>query len=117
MSMERRKHPRFISHAQAVFEESGDRGNLADISVTGCLVELVPPFALRDRESRALKVYPEKDSGVSPFSLGTRVVWINEVHGVCYAGLFIEESPKGDEFQNYVDYLSYYGQYRRAHID
>lgn len=117
MGSERRSAPRYKSRAQAVFEMTGERGNLVDISVTGCMVELGFPVSVSGGESYTIKIFPDKESGVFPFSITARVVWLNEVHGMCYAGLEIDKSPTGEEFQNYVDYLAYYGRYRRAHID
>ena len=80
---------------------------LKDISVTGCCVEcnIVPNIHIGTQYQ--LDVEPEGDSYIGNFRLLVESKWIRNDASSTEVGFFIVASPKGRQFQNYVDYLAY----------
>jgi hypothetical protein len=56
----------------------------------------------------AITILPEAAAHIGGFELTVVLRWIHPGMDACELGFFIEESPKGKQFQRYVDYLSYY---------
>jgi hypothetical protein len=56
----------------------------------------------------AITILPEAASHIGGFELTVVLRWTRPDHNACELGFFIVESPKGKQFQRYVDYLSYY---------
>ena len=80
---------------------------LKDISVTGCRVEctIVPDIHVNSQYK--LKIEPEAISRINSFMLETECKWIRSDGYSTEVGFNIISSPKGRQFQNYVDYLAY----------
>ncbi|MDR2631654.1 MAG: PilZ domain-containing protein [Spirochaetaceae bacterium] len=106
--MEKRKQIRYSTQARArvpeVFE--GDV-LLKDISVTGCGIESTMFMDINLNHRYKIEVLPEEASKIGPFELMAEVLWIRTGGYSFEAGLTIVESPKGKQFQRYVDYLSW----------
>jgi hypothetical protein len=116
MGDERRNAPRFESHAQTVIEKTGDRGELADISITGCKLEIDGVASVHLGELHSVRIFPERDVGILPFTLEGRVAWIMKHDTTTSLGFLVDKSPVGEEFPRYVDCLSFYGRFRRASV-
>ncbi|MDR2535749.1 MAG: PilZ domain-containing protein [Treponema sp.] len=105
---EKRKSIRYRTQAQAkipgVF--NGD-ALLKDISVTGCCVECMSRVNILPDTQYTIQVIPEPDSQIGKFEVLAQSRWIHAREDACEIGLIILESPKGKQFQRYVDYLAW----------
>jgi hypothetical protein len=54
-----------------------------------------------------LMIKPEKESHIGPFELLAECKWIRNEGRSTELGFAIIASPKGKQFQHYVDYLAY----------
>jgi hypothetical protein len=105
---EQRKNSRFPAIAKVKVKEFGNEEfQLIDLSVTGCRIEypLETEILLNTRFS--LKIIPEKEAKISSFLITAEARWIRVSGNTSEAGFMITGSPKGKQFQNYVDYLSW----------
>ena len=106
--MEKRRNSRFKAVAKVTIKEFGkEEFQLKDLSITGCRIEYPLDVEILLDMRFSLKIIPEKDAKIRPFSITAEARWIRVSSNSCEAGFMITESPKGKEFQNYVDYLSY----------
>jgi hypothetical protein len=106
--MEKRKNSRFTTTAKVKIKEFGKEVfQLKDLSITGCRIEYPLDIEILLDMRFSLKITPEKEAKIHPFSITAEARWIRVSSKSCEAGFMISESPKGKEFQNYVDYLSY----------
>lgn len=80
---------------------------LKDISITGCCVESFAPVALQPGVQYELEIEPEKSAFVKNFVLMVEQKWIRPGEESTEIGFVIIASPKGKQFQHYIDYLSY----------
>jgi hypothetical protein len=81
---------------------------LKNISITGCCVECTGGAAdLHQNAQYQMKVKPEKEARIGSFELQVECKWIRKNGSSAELGFCIIASPKGREFQNYVDYLAY----------
>ncbi|MDR2419479.1 MAG: PilZ domain-containing protein [Treponema sp.] len=104
-----RKYDRYKTMAQArvpaLFE---GESLLKDISVTGCCIECTMQVEVHPDTKYAIVVEPEATSQIEPFELTAEYRWNRSSLDACTIGFFIVESPKGKQFQRYVDYLAYH---------
>jgi len=106
--MEQRKNSRFLTVAKVEIKElSKEEFQLKDLSVTGCRIEYPLDTEIKLNMPLSLKICPEKEAKVKPFSITAEAKWLRVNSSSCEAGFMITESPKGRQFQNYVDYLSW----------
>ena len=105
--LENRKTPRFQSVAHVRIPGfSGREIVLKDISITGCCVEC---NAVEDIQPapHSIEIQPETVSNIGKFELTVERKWVQCGEKTTEIGFFILASPKGRQFQRYVDYLSY----------
>jgi hypothetical protein len=82
-------------------------GLLKNISITGCCVECTGTVDIKPTAQYQLVIKPEKDSHIGTFELTVDCKWVrSDGHGT-ELGFGIMASPKGKQFQYYVDYLAY----------
>jgi len=108
MSSENRRSPRYrtLAHVE-IAKVSGGEGLLKNISITGCCVECTGKVSIEPSVQYQLEIKPEKDSHIGAFDLTVDCKWVrNDGHGT-ELGFGIIASPKGKQFQYYVDYLAY----------
>jgi len=106
--MEKRKNSRFTSSAKVIMKEFGkEEFELKDLSITGCRIEYPLDVEILLDMEFSLKIIPEKEAKIHPFSIIAEARWIRVSVNSCEAGFMITESPKGKHFQSYVDYLSW----------
>ena len=106
---EKRKTQRFRTESQARISGIAESdGLLKDISITGCCIECdaLPEVAVGTHYQ--LDIIPETAANIGIFRLEVESRWIRGEEHV-QAGFFIVASPKGKQFQNYVDFLTYRG--------
>ena len=105
---EKRKHTRYRAQAQAsiagVFENGG---LLKDISITGCCIECTMKVTIRPDSQYTIQVSPDPNSEIGNFDLLVESRWIRPKGDSYEMGFMIIESPKGKQFQRYVDYLAW----------
>ena len=105
---ELRKNSRFLTAAKVTIKEFGkEEFQLKDLSITGCRLEYPLDVEILLDMRFSLKIIPEKESKIHSFSIIAQARWIRVSVNSCEAGFMISESPKGKQFQNYVDYLSW----------
>ena len=104
---ERRVNTRYPTIAKVRIADA-DSGEilLKDISVTGCCVECATPVEVELNMQYILKVIPESDTKIGDFDLLVLSKWVRDGSYSHEIGFNIIESPKGKQFQRYVDYLS-----------
>jgi hypothetical protein len=104
----RRKHQRFPDDSTVELGGSLDqRGKLVDLSVTGVRVVFDAKQKLKGEKEYALKIRPGKAPDLRPFSLIVKLVWSDTRDHCTEAGFAVVSSPTGDEFQHYLDFISY----------
>ena len=85
---------------------SGGENILKDISVTGCCVECTVVSDLPSTQYQ-IEIEPEEASNIGKFALMVERKWTQSGDYSTEIGFFIIASPKGRQFQRYVDYLTY----------
>jgi hypothetical protein len=85
---------------------SGD-GLLKDISITGCRIECTMQVDVKETANYKITLHPEDAARVGSFDLTAECKWLHPGRYSCDIGFEIKESPKGKNFQKYVDYLSW----------
>jgi hypothetical protein len=108
MRAEKRKHQRFPDESTVELGGTLDMsGKLVDLSVTGVRVKFDVKQKLSDAREYALRILPGKAPDLRPFSLTVKLVW-SDTRGHCTeAGFSIVASPAREEFQHYLDFISY----------
>jgi hypothetical protein len=81
--------------------------SLVNISVTGCCVECPNTAAFQANEHYQLELMPESASHIGNFQLQADCKWVRGSVSSTEVGFSIVASPKGKQFQHYVDYLAY----------
>jgi hypothetical protein len=106
--MEQRKNSRFLTTARATIKELGkEEFQLKDLSITGCRIEYPSDIEISLNTRFSLRIIPEKEAKINPFLITAESKWVGVSGNLYEAGFMITESPKGKQFQNYVDYLSW----------
>ena len=109
--LENRKNPRYQSLAHVrIPGVSGGENILKDISVTGCCVECTGATDLQAGTQYRIEIEPELIANIGKFKLTVERKWVQNDDYATVLGFFIVASPKGKQFQHYVDYLSYRSQ-------
>ena len=105
---EKRGHTRYQAFAKVQIEGiSDEEALLKDISITGCRVELPAYASIEPNTHYKLRVIPESEAEVETFLLDVEPKWVGSEVNTPEIGFSIIKSPKGRQFQRYVDYLSW----------
>jgi hypothetical protein len=105
---DKRKNTRYPTLARALIKEVLDgEALLKDLSITGCCIEYTMFVDVKPDTSYKLQIVPDSAAGVDPFELQVESRWIRTGGYSCEIGLAIVASPKGRDFQRYVDYLAW----------
>ena len=86
---------------------AGEEAFLKNISVTGCIVEFPTYVNIIPNTCYTLEIMPESASNIAAFDLSVESNWVRQENYSCEIGFSIIESPKGKQFQHYVDFLSW----------
>ena len=106
--LENRRSPRYRTLARAKISGILEGENLLkDISITGCCVESTVHAEIQTETQYQLEIEPEGASGIGNFQLEVERKWIRNDGYATEIGFGITASPKGKQFQRYVDYLAY----------
>jgi hypothetical protein len=105
---EKRKSTRYPALARALIAEIFDgEALLKDISITGCCVEYTMFVDVKPDTPYTMRIIPDAAAKISPFELQVESRWVRSGGYSCEIGFTISESPKGRNFQRYVDYLAW----------
>jgi hypothetical protein len=105
---ENRKNIRYPTPARAIISEVSDsHALLKDLSVTGCCVEYTMFVDIKPETHYKVRILPDSISRIDPFDLQAESRWVHVNDYSCEVGFAITVSPKGREFQRYVDYLAW----------
>ncbi|GHV83797.1 hypothetical protein AGMMS50212_11370 [Spirochaetia bacterium] len=80
---------------------------LKDLSITGCKLEHTMLIDVLEGQSYTARIKPEAAANIGEFEINIEARWVNVGNCACEAGFCVIESPKGKEFQRYVDYIDY----------
>ena len=106
--LENRKSPRYRAFAHVRIPGVLEGENvLKDLSVTGCCVECTVISDLQPGIQYIIEIEPEKVSQIGRFELTVERKWVHSGDYSSEIGFSVTASPKGRQFQRYVDYLSY----------
>jgi len=107
-SADKRKNPRFKTMAHVCISGvTEDECLLKDISITGCCVECAAAAYIQLNTRYQLEIKPEGIAHIGSFQIETESKWVRNSSNATEVGLSIVASPKGKQFQHYVDYLAY----------
>jgi hypothetical protein len=105
---EKRKSTRYPTLARALVPDVFDgEALLKDLSITGCCVEYTMFVDVKPNTSYTLRVIPDSAAKIAPFELQVESRWVRSGGYSCEIGFAITVSPKGRDFQRYVDYLAW----------
>jgi len=105
---ENRKCQRFASLARARISGLPEgEALIKDLSITGCRLEFSAAVAFERDKNYRIKVFPETIAQVEDFELEAQPRWSQAGYDSFEIGFAILQSPKGKEFQRYVDYLTF----------
>ena len=103
-----RKSPRYRTLARARIPGLLEGENLLkDLSITGCCVECTAHADIQPGKHYQLEIVPEAGSRIGNFQLLVERIWMRSGGYSSDVGFSIVASPKGKQFQRYVDYLTY----------
>ena len=106
--LDNRGNPRY--RTKALVQIPGilkDGGLLKNISITGLCVECPNAAGLQSTAQYQLEIKPEAVSRIGSFQLQVDCKWVRNGGSITEIGFGIVASPKGKQFQHYVDYLAY----------
>ena len=108
MQSDKRKNERYQSQAKARIE-GADCGEilLKDISIIGCCLASAVNVNVKSGNRYEIEVIPEEAADIGKFKVITESKWIHAAENSTELGFAILESPKGKQFQRYVDYLAW----------
>ncbi|MDR2072600.1 MAG: PilZ domain-containing protein [Spirochaetaceae bacterium] len=108
LESDKRKTRRYPSIARVQIPEvfSGS-ALLKDISITGCRIECTMHVDIKEQTAYTITLHPEVAAKIHSFDLTVECKWFRPGHYSCDIGFEIKKSPKGKDFQRYVDYLSW----------
>jgi hypothetical protein len=105
---ENRKNVRYPTLARAVISEIVDgEALLKDLSITGCRVEYTMFVDVKPNVHYRVQILPDSAARIDSFDLLVESRWVRADGYSCEIGFVITASPKGREFQRYVDYLTW----------
>jgi hypothetical protein len=103
-----RKSPRYRTLAHACIPGIMEGDNLLkDLSITGCCVESTVVVDLQPNTEYFIEIRPEVVSRIDKFKLQVERKWIRNDGYSTEVGFNIIASPKGKQFEHYIDYLAY----------
>ena len=106
--LELRKNPRYRTLAKAYIPGILDgKNSLKDISITGCCVESASKTDIQPGVQYQLEIEPERAAKVGCFHLLVEQKWTRSGEKLIEIGFVIIASPKGKQFNDYIDYLEY----------
>ena len=108
MHLEKRKNLRYQSLANARIEglDSGEI-LLKDLSIIGCRLTCPLRVDVKSGGRYEVEIIPEEVSGIGKFTITAESKWSHNSENSTEFGFAILESPKGKQFQRYVDYLAW----------
>jgi hypothetical protein len=106
--LEKRKNIRYptLAHARIPGVLEGEN-LLNDLSITGCCVECTVYVDIPEGTQLQMEIKPEKAAQIGNFQLVVERKWLRSGGHSSEIGFSIVASPKGKQFQRYVDYLAY----------
>jgi hypothetical protein len=105
---ENRKNVRYPALARAVLPEVFDgEALLKDLSITGCCLEYTMFVDVKPNAGYKVRIIPDTAAKIAPFELQVESRWVRAGGYSCEIGFAIVVSPKGRDFQRYVDYLAW----------
>jgi hypothetical protein len=105
---EKRKSIRYPTAARAVIAEISDsQALLKDLSITGCCLEYTMSVEIKPDAQYKARILPDTAAGIDAFDLLVESRWVRANDYSCEVGFAVTMSPKGREFQRYVDYLAW----------
>jgi hypothetical protein len=78
---------------------------LKNMSITGCCVECTGYANIKPLQQYRMEVIPESAADIGNFKLLVEAKWVHSTGYSSEVGFSIVASPKGKQFQRYVDYL------------
>jgi hypothetical protein len=107
----KRQNNRFPAQARVRIPEAFDgEALLKDISITGCGIESTMLIDIKPGDRFNMKIICESASHIGNFDIQVESKWVKMRDCACEVGFLITASPRGKQFQNYVDYLSFRSQ-------
>jgi hypothetical protein len=105
---EQRENSRYRSSAKAIIKGfDGEEAEVKDISISGCRLELANYAAIEPKKQYELRIIPEIEAKIEYFFLTAESIWVGTMVNSFEFGFSIIKSPKGKQFQRYVDYLAW----------
>jgi hypothetical protein len=105
---ENRKSARYPTLARAIVSEIGDgEALLKDLSITGCRIEYTVFVDVKPNVHYKAQILPDSAAKIEPFELSVESRWVHADGYSCEIGFAITASPRGRDFQRYVDYLAW----------
>ncbi|MDR2798249.1 MAG: PilZ domain-containing protein [Treponema sp.] len=105
---ERRKDIRYHTLGQARIPEVFEGTMvLKDLSITGCRIQCATPIAIQLHTQYKIQIIPEPVVKTGNFELLVESRWIHSGEDCYEAAFMVVESPKGKQFECYVDYLTW----------
>jgi hypothetical protein len=105
---ENRKNVRYPTLARAVISAIHDgEALLKDLSITGCRVEYTMFVDVEPDTQYTVQILPDSAARIESFDLSVESRWVHADGYSCEIGFSITASPRGREFQRYVDYLAW----------
>jgi len=106
--LENRKAPRYKTLAHARIPNILEGNNpLKDLSITGCCVESNAYAEIKPETVYQMEIMPEHIARIDNFVLEVESKWVHPLDNSGEVGFSVIASPKGKQFQHYVDYLAY----------
>ena len=103
-----RKTERFKTQAHVYIPDILERESLLkNLSITGCCVECSANTKIKPGTTYHLQIIPESNAKIDSFVLEVESMWMRSAGDTGEIGFNIVASPRGKQFQNYVDYLAY----------
>ena len=105
--LELRRSPRYPTRASASIPGVMEGENpIKDLSITGCCIESASHTGQAGVQYQ-LQIEPEKAAHIGNFQLLVEQKWVHTGENSTEIGFIIIASPKGKQFQHYIDYLAY----------
>ena len=106
--LENRRDKRYRTLARArIFHVLEGENLLKDISITGCCVESTTYADIKPNTRYEMEIEPESAAQIGNFQLTVESKWVRPAGYTGEVGFIVVASPKGRQFQRYVDYLAY----------
>ncbi|MDR2632784.1 MAG: PilZ domain-containing protein [Treponema sp.] len=80
---------------------------LKDLSITGCRIQCAKHIPIQLNTRYTIQIIPEPVVKTGSFELIVESRWIHPREDSYEAAFMVVESPKGKQFESYVDYLAW----------